>query len=1222
MMPKNALRTLGACLLGLSLWLMGGSEVRANEMLVDEALPIQTEIGDSVAEATVAVEEEVRLSGEEQELLEKLVNDDFIASEQDTEPNSLVETAEQLLLNTIEEVTEVETEPVEPDTTISAETLSETADFSAQEEAVSVQSATIVDVSDNAVTNPLNVIRQNLTTVPDVSLNINPNEILTTSPVVFSVNKQPELTYNLALYRANGALVRKFVNQESFTWIFQNAGRYQVSVEALKDGAVIASATYYDIDVQFIKPEIIDVQYSMDPVYAMVPVSFTAQANVPSIIKQYNYYALRSNGTKVNLGSSTIPSKTWTFFTPDAYSLAIEAVDIHGQTGVLFERALPVQQLSPALNITVEGSEGPETVEELLIYQPANFAVDAPRLFTYNMALYRSNGNLVRRFTNLPSFNWTFYTPGSYKVEVETYLNGERIPVSAVHTVAVKAETPVVDSIRLSCDPVYAGALTNISATVNIPEIIRNYEYYLHRSNGSRVNLYNGASSSFNWRFFSEDDYTLFLVVTDAYGQKSEPYQMNLPVTYYPPELSMLVRSGVGTETLFVNDRISFQAGGIGYSTPFSYNLTLIRENGTRIAMTRNFGAADWRFSTPGNYHVETKVTDILGCESFLLTPFTVELKPLIVSAIGVSRNPVRVYEGVDFAVRYANNYGDTAFEYLLIRENGTTIAMNLGKESSDRINWSFLTPGNYNIQATVRDAAERVNSFTLPISVLENPPRIISLMTSFGQATTPNTPFRITGNVVGGYGQYTYTLTRTNPNNATNPIAFKVINNQLVAENVRFGYEGTYKVSLSVTDQFGDKDEKSIFVFIDKNVHLPILYLSPSNQPGNLYYNGVNTEREQMELLAAMVRDNLRSYAVRVHLPDYEAEDAKGWRKPGPNNVEAIKITGRPTEASNLDADFYLAIHSNATGTGAMGTGPLTLYHPDSALSKEMATSLFNSLMAVNPPGGNTSGGVRNGMNAFNGRGYGEVRSPMMLGIPSVLLEVNFHDNATTGSYIINNKALLAKQITQAIVDTLSLQPLASNSGTGGSGGSSAPTITNFNILAAPTATQAQAVAWAKKKGAASWFIEEIPTFWSYSIAAGVDPAITFAQAALETGHGNYPGVLTADYKNTCGLKTPTGGGDYEPEAHAVFATWDAGISAHVDHLALYAGQTGYPKARQESYANPISIVPGYTTDPRHFPFLFGKAKTVQELNGKWASSPIYSETLMRLITELRSTR
>ena len=162
--------------------------------------------------------------------------------------------------------------------------------------------------------------------------------------------------------------------------------------------------------------------------------------------------------------------------------------------------------------------------------------------------------------------------------------------------------------------------------------------------------------------------------------------------------------------------------------------------------------------------------------------------------------------------------------------------------------------------------------------------------------------------------------------------------------------------------------------------------------------------------------------------------------------------------------------------------------------------------------------------------------------------------------------------------------------------------------ILAAPTATQGQAGAWAKKHGATGEFVGLAKLYWQLAPPrGGVDPAVGYAQSFHETGGGRFGGVLDATYHNPCGLKTTGGGGNEERTAHTRFPSWREGVTAHLDHLALYAGAPGYP--RQGS------------PDPRHFPSLKGTAKTVEALGGKWAPSPTYGQRVAQLARDIGGT-
>lgn len=166
------------------------------------------------------------------------------------------------------------------------------------------------------------------------------------------------------------------------------------------------------------------------------------------------------------------------------------------------------------------------------------------------------------------------------------------------------------------------------------------------------------------------------------------------------------------------------------------------------------------------------------------------------------------------------------------------------------------------------------------------------------------------------------------------------------------------------------------------------------------------------------------------------------------------------------------------------------------------------------------------------------------------------------------------------------------------------------MNILSKPTATKEQLREWAKSKNNDKEFVDLVELYYDLSVDLGVNPVIAYAQFAHETGFLykiKSAAGLDSSFHNPCGLKIMKGGGDFDKSAHKKFDSWNDGVSAHLDHLALYAGAKNFPKKN--------------THDPRHFSYLLGTARTVEDLSGRWAPSPSYSDKLKILIKEIENT-
>ena len=145
----------------------------------------------------------------------------------------------------------------------------------------------------------------------------------------------------------------------------------------------------------------------------------------------------------------------------------------------------------------------------------------------------------------------------------------------------------------------------------------------------------------------------------------------------------------------------------------------------------------------------------------------------------------------------------------------------------------------------------------------------------------------------------------------------------------------------------------------------------------------------------------------------------------------------------------------------------------------------------------------------------------------------------------------------------------------------------------------QAAAERWARNEDASLRFRQNAALYWELAPPRGVRPEVAYAQSANETGYGRFGGVIDAGFHNPCGLKTTAGGGNDDPNAHMRFVNWRQGVSACIDHLALYAGAPGYPRAS--------------TPDPRHFDSVYATAPTVERLGGHWAPDPDYGRSIVR---------
>lgn len=179
--------------------------------------------------------------------------------------------------------------------------------------------------------------------------------------------------------------------------------------------------------------------------------------------------------------------------------------------------------------------------------------------------------------------------------------------------------------------------------------------------------------------------------------------------------------------------------------------------------------------------------------------------------------------------------------------------------------------------------------------------------------------------------------------------------------------------------------------------------------------------------------------------------------------------------------------------------------------------------------------------------------------------------------------------------------------------------------ILGQAQTSEDAVIRWVLGKGGPFWYPKElVPLYFRLAPALGVRPEVAVVQGCHETGYGRFGRAVTPWHYNPCGLKIPDPRGlaDNDPAAHATFPNWETGVLAHLEHLALYAGCPGFPRPYRKIDAGTWTGC----ADPRHFPWVFGCAESVEDLGGEqvpddeadWAPSPEYGYRLVNLLDDL----
>lgn len=172
----------------------------------------------------------------------------------------------------------------------------------------------------------------------------------------------------------------------------------------------------------------------------------------------------------------------------------------------------------------------------------------------------------------------------------------------------------------------------------------------------------------------------------------------------------------------------------------------------------------------------------------------------------------------------------------------------------------------------------------------------------------------------------------------------------------------------------------------------MPIIYLSPSTQEYNLYYDGAGSEEYYMNLIA----DAMEPYLTA-------------------SGIEFVRNTPEMTAASSIAAsnagnfDAHVALHSNASPPSTPGAlrGTDVYYSPSSARGRYLAELIAAQLRTIYP--------LPDRVQIRPTTSIGEVTRTRA---PAVLIEFAYHDNPEDADWIRNNIDPIAQAVVRALCE------------------------------------------------------------------------------------------------------------------------------------------------------------------------------------------------------------
>lgn len=327
-------------------------------------------------------------------------------------------------------------------------------------------------------------------------------------------------------------------------------------------------------------------------------------------------------------------------------------------------------------------------------------------------------------------------------------------------------------------------------------------------------------------------------------------------------------------------------------------------------------------------------------------------------------------------------NGGDNATEYILeiFKDDILIKEVSLNQNRAIISSEFFVKDNNYTfkIKAKYLDYESYSKEATVSFKMKEKETLLPVYINKDSNYVKENS--YITLNNPNSKGTIYYTLDGTDPNETS-----------LIYENPILIKENTTIKTIIKEDKSYDSPVSTYNLNIGNKTDYKV-YLSPSNQDGNLGVKSVGYTNEEKEMndLSNYIEKRLKDYNIKVY-------------RNNPNGNINLWVA----DSRYYGADLHIAIHSNAS-TNHTSKGIETWINDQTSDTYSLANMIQSDLMNIYYDKENGNRGVK-----YSNGALGETRMPKF----GILVEVAHHDYLEDAKWIMHNKELIGNTIADSIL-------------------------------------------------------------------------------------------------------------------------------------------------------------------------------------------------------------
>ncbi|MBN1792981.1 DUF2341 domain-containing protein [Candidatus Woesearchaeota archaeon] len=351
--------------------------------------------------------------------------------------------------------------------------------------------------------------------------------------------------------------------------------------------------------------------------------------------------------------------------------------------------------------------------------------------------LYNATGSAINTTTNSASplfVNHTSLADGTYYLNATANDTAGNDNATETRTITLDTTNPI---INFSSGTESGGAFFArnwIYANTTAYDLHEaNVTFRLYNSTYDQLNTttLGPGNRSINWTGLSEGVYSYNTTITDKAGHQNSTETRNITLDIQPP--SMNYESGTEGNNTYVNRNwisINVSATDINFNTltVYAYNITGILVNSTTSGTAQLY--VNYTSLADGKYLLNASANDSVGNSGSLGTLNVIidTQSPSIDYGAGTESDGETVNVTWIYADIIASDVNEENVTFRLYNSTYSQLNETTLGPGNRSINWTSLTQGTYNYNATIRDKAGNENSTatrTISIVIDTTPPNV-----------------------------------------------------------------------------------------------------------------------------------------------------------------------------------------------------------------------------------------------------------------------------------------------------------------------------------------------------------------------------------------------------------------------------------------------------------------------------------------------------------------